>query len=76
MIFYDIGVARELMAMHVNEAHRAREQRVTLATARGSRPGWLREQLGRRLIALGQRLMVNKGPERPIAREASQCTPS
>ncbi len=76
MIFYDIGVARELMAMRLSEAHRAREQRVTLAITHRPRHGWLREQLGRRLIALGQRLMVNKGPERPIAREASQCTPS
>jgi len=76
MIFYDIGAARELMAMRLDEAHRAREQRSTLAITRGSRPGWLRRHLGRQLVLLGQRLMANKGPERPIAREASQCTPS
>jgi len=73
MIFFDIGTAREIMALCLGEARRAREEQSLLLFVRQPQPGWLREQLGRQLVALGQRLLESNAPEKPRTKEACRC---
>ena len=63
MVFFGVEAARVLMEMRIEDARREGERRALLKSVRGSRPGWLRKQIGRQLVVLGQRLERRSVPQ-------------